>query len=78
MPLLGGRLQALADLEFRRGGCARRRRCVIQVVIISVLPGDTWGLSEEIHLATYFMLGAFLVANRHIPGAAGRSRSAAR
>ena len=41
---------------------------VIQIVIISILPGDAWGLSEEIHLATYFMLGAFLVANRHIPG----------
>ena len=41
---------------------------MIQIVIISVLPGDIWGLSEEIHLATYFMLGAFLVANRHIPG----------
>ena len=41
---------------------------MIQVVIISILPGDAWGLSEEIHLATYFMLGAFLVANRHIPG----------
>ena len=37
-------------------------------MIISILPGDAWGLSEEIHLATYFMLGAFLVANRHIPG----------
>ena len=41
---------------------------MIQVVIISILPGDAWGLSEEIHLATYFLLGAFLVANRHIPG----------
>ena len=67
VPLLGGRLQALADLEFRRGGFAVAA-LVIQVVIISLLPGDAWGLSEEIHLATYFMLGAFLVVNRHIPG----------
>src|SRR3954469_2322339 len=67
VPLLGGRLQALADLEFRRGGFAVAA-LVIQIVIISILRVDVWGLSEEIHLATYFMLGAFLVANRHIPG----------
>ena len=67
VPLLGGRLQALAELDFRRGGFAVAA-LLIQVVIISILPGDAWGLSEEIHLATYFMIGAFLVANRHIPG----------
>jgi hypothetical protein len=67
VPLLGGRLQALAGLEFRRGGFAVAA-LLIQVVIISILPGDAWGFSKEIHLATYFMLGLFLVANRHIPG----------
>jgi len=67
VPLLGGRLSALADLEFRRGWLAVGA-LLIQIVIISILPGGGWGLSEEIHLATYFMLGGFLVANRHIPG----------
>src|SRR3954451_10521817 len=67
VPLLGGRLQALAELEFRRGGFAVAA-LLIQVVIISILPGDAWGLSKEIHLASYFLLGAFLVANRRIPG----------
>ena len=67
VPLLGGRLSALAELEFRRGWLAVAA-LLIQIVIISILPGDAWGLSEEIHLATYFMLGGFLVANRHIPG----------
>jgi hypothetical protein len=67
VPLLGGRLHALAELELRRGGVAVAA-LLIQFVIISILPGDAWGLSKEIHLATYFMLGAFLVANRHIPG----------
>jgi hypothetical protein len=67
VPLLGGRLSALAELEFRRGGFAVAA-LLIQVVIISILPGDAWGFSKEIHLATYLMLGAFLVANRHIPG----------
>jgi hypothetical protein len=67
VPLLGGRLQALAELEFRRGGFAVAA-LLIQIVIISILPGDAWGLSKEIHLATYLLLGLFLVANRHIPG----------
>ena len=65
VPLFGGRLGALADLEFRRGWLAVGA-LVIQIVIISIVPHG--GLSEEIHLATYFMLGGFLVANRHIPG----------
>lgn len=67
VPLLGGRLQALAELEFRRGGFAVAA-LLIQIVIISILPGNAWGLSKEIHLATYLLLGLFLVANRHIPG----------
>jgi hypothetical protein len=65
VPLFGGRLGALAELEFRRGWLAVGA-LVIQIVIISIVPHG--GLSEEIHLATYFMLGGFLVANRHIPG----------
>jgi hypothetical protein len=67
VPLLGGRLQALAELEFRSGAFAVAA-LLIQIVIISILPGDAWGLSKEIHLATYFMLAGFLIANRHIPG----------
>jgi uncharacterized protein DUF5317 len=67
VPLTGGRLSALAELEFRRGGLAVAA-LVVQVLIISILPHGIAGLSKEIHLATYLLLGAFLVANRHIPG----------
>lgn len=67
VPLLGGHLGALAKLEFRLGGLAVGA-LVVQVLIISILPGDAWGLSKEIHLASYLLLGAFLVANRRIPG----------
>jgi hypothetical protein len=67
VPLTGGRLSALADLEFRRGWLAVAA-LVLQVVIISILPTAGKGLSEEIHLGSYLLLGAFLVANRHIPG----------
>ena len=67
VPLLGGRLGALAEIQFRLPWLAVAA-LVIQVVIISILPGGGLGLSEEIHLATYFLLGAFLVANWRIPG----------
>jgi len=67
VPLLGGRLSELAKLEFRLSELAVAA-LLIQVVIISILPGGGWGLSEEIHLATYFLLAAFLAANYRIPG----------
>ena len=67
VPLAGGRLSRLADLEFRHSWLAVAA-LVVQVLIISVLPGGARGLSEEVHLASYLLLGAFLVVNRHIPG----------
>ena len=67
VPLTGGRLSGLADLEFRRSWLAVAA-LVVQVLIISILPGGARGLSEEVHLASYLLLGAFLVVNRHIPG----------
>jgi hypothetical protein len=67
VPLTGGRLSGLAEHEFRRGGLAVAA-LVVQVLIISILPHGVAGFSKEIHLATYLLLGAFLVANRHIPG----------
>jgi hypothetical protein len=67
VPLTGGRLARLADLEFRRAWLALAA-IVVQVLIISILPGLGDDLSEQIHLASYLLLGAFLVANRHVPG----------
>jgi hypothetical protein len=67
VPLTGGRLSRLADIEFRRAWLAVGA-LVIQVLIISVLPGLGEDLSEQIHLASYLLLGAFLVVNRHVPG----------
>jgi hypothetical protein len=67
VPLVGGRLSALGDLEFRHAWVAVAA-LAIQVLIISVIPGGGGGLSEEIHLVSYAILGAFLVLNRHIPG----------
>jgi hypothetical protein len=67
VPLAGGRLSGLADLEFRRSWLAVGA-LVVQVLITSILPGGARGLEEEVHLASYLLLGAFLVINRHIPG----------
>jgi hypothetical protein len=67
VPLTGGRLSALAALEFRHAWLAVSA-LVIQVLIISILPAAGAGLSAQVHLATYVLLGAFLVVNRHIPG----------
>ena len=67
VPLTGGRLSRLADLEFRRAWLALAA-IVVQVLIISIVPGIGKDLSVQIHLASYLLLGAFLVVNRHVPG----------
>ena len=67
VPLTGGRLSRLGELEFRRAWLALAA-LVVQVLIISILPGVGENLAEQIHLASYLLLGAFLVVNRHIPG----------
>ena len=67
VPLAGGRLSALGDLKFR-GAWLAVGALVVQILIISILPGGARGLDEEVHLASYLLLGAFLVVNRHIPG----------
>jgi hypothetical protein len=67
VPLAGGRLSALGELKFR-GAWLAVGALVVQILIISILPGGARGLDEEVHLASYLLLGAFLVVNRHIPG----------
>jgi len=67
VPLMGGRLSGLTELGFRHAWLPVAALAA-QVLIISVLPGGGGHLSEEIHLATYALLGVFLVFNRHIPG----------
>ncbi|HYM57335.1 MAG TPA: DUF5317 family protein [Solirubrobacteraceae bacterium] len=67
VPVAGGRLAALADLEFRRAWIAVAALAA-QVLVVSILPGDAYGFSAEIHLASYALLGAFVWANRHVHG----------
>jgi len=67
VPLLGGTLSELGALEFRKAWLAVGA-LLVQVLIISLLPSGGGRFGEELHLATYGLLGAFLVINRHVPG----------
>jgi hypothetical protein len=69
VPLLGGRLGALAELR-PRAGWLPMLAMAIQILIISVIPGGDSGFHQAAHLVSYALLGAFVFANRHIPGMA--------
>ena len=67
VPLTGGRLERLADLDFR--GVRRIVGALaVQILIIVVLPGGDTAVHRVVHIATYAAGGVFLWANRHIPG----------
>jgi Family of unknown function (DUF5317) len=67
VPLTGGRLSALAEVQVRGGGIAVLALAV-QVLIVTIFPGGDHGLHTALHLATYALLGAFVWVNRRIPG----------
>jgi hypothetical protein len=65
VPLAGGRLGRLAQLELR-GTPLLYLALAIQVLIIEVLPDASY--TSSLHLATYGLALAFLVANNRLPG----------
>jgi hypothetical protein len=67
VPLARGRIGALADLPLRRPALAFAA-IAIQVVVISLLPGGDHAIHTTLHLASYFLLGAFAWSNRRIAG----------
>jgi hypothetical protein len=67
VPLAGGSLMRLGELELRLPGLALGA-ILIQVLIVSVMPGGLGGLHEILHLASYALLAAFGWANRRITG----------
>jgi hypothetical protein len=69
VPLLGGRLGALAGLH-PRAGWLPMSAIAIQILIVSVLPGGDSGLHQAAHLLSYGLLGVFVLVNRQIPGMA--------
>ena len=67
VPVLGGRLGALAALQLRCGwllGAA----LALQVLVITLLPGGAPALHRITHLGSYALAGAFVVANRQLRG----------
>ncbi len=67
VPLLGGRLLALGELELRHAWLALAG-IGLQVLIISVVPGGPAGFHEGVHMASYAVLGSFAWVNRRVPG----------
>ena len=67
VPLAGGRFARVAELELRHTW-AVVLAIAVQVATFSVAPGALASAGEHLHFASYALAGAFLVANRHIPG----------
>src|SRR3954469_5830441 len=67
VPLARGRISALADLPLRRSSFAVAA-IVIQVVVISLLPGGDPTVPTTLHMASYVLLGMFAWSNRRIAG----------
>ncbi len=67
VPLARGRITALADLQLRRPSLAFAA-IALQILVISVLPTGDHTIHTTLHLASYFLLGAFAIVNRRIPG----------
>jgi hypothetical protein len=67
VPLARGRLGALAELQLRRPWLVLAA-IGIQILIISVVPGDVGALGEPLHMVSYALLGAFAWSNRRIVG----------
>ncbi len=67
VPLTGGRLERLADLD-PRGVRWLMAALVGQLMIIVVVPGGDTDVHRAVHVATYAAAAVFLWANRRIPG----------
>jgi hypothetical protein len=69
VPLAGGRLARLGELRVRWAWTALTA-LALQVLIVSIAPTGQASLHAAVHIATYLLVGAFLWANRQLPGAA--------
>lgn len=67
VPLAGGRLCRLADLELRRTWTVALA-LALQVVIVYLIPDWPDAVLSAAHVATYGLAAAFVVANRRVPG----------
>lgn len=67
VPLLGGRIVRLADIQFHRPW-AGLVALILQYAIIKVFPEGNQGLHGVLHLVSYALLFYFLAANLSLPG----------
>jgi hypothetical protein len=69
VPLTGGRLRRLANVEVR-AVWAPLLALALQVWITTIAPGGNATVYAGIHIVTYGLIAVFLWANRHLPGTA--------
>lgn len=67
VPVSGGRLARLADMQLRYLWAAPLA-LALQVLIITVAPGGNRPVHAAVHLGTYGLGGLFLWVNRRLPG----------
>lgn len=67
VPLAGGRLAALGDIPVRWPGAAMGA-IALQILVISVFPDRFETAHEPLHLLSYGLAAAFIVANLRLPG----------
>jgi MFS family permease len=67
VPLFGGRLARLADIEFRRPW-AGIGAVALQTSILALFPEGDHGLHAALHLVSYGLIFYFLAANLAVPG----------
>lgn len=67
VPLTGGRLGRLAEVDLRLPGLAVVG-LLAQVVVISVFPDLPDWLAITVHFVSYGLVLAFIWCNRHLPG----------
>jgi uncharacterized protein DUF5317 len=67
VPLAGGRLGALAALQFRAKGLLVAG-ILAQILIVSVVPNSgSAAVHNAVHIGTYVIVAVFVVINRRIP-----------
>lgn len=69
VPLAGGRIGRLADVRLHAIWLSPLA-LGLQLVIVTLAPGGNRPVHAAIHIATYVLIGAFLWANRRLPGVA--------
>jgi hypothetical protein len=67
VPLAGGRLTALAELNFMHAWLLPAA-LGIQLVIVYLIPGWPHVILDAAHIATYGFAAAFVALNRRVPG----------